>query len=124
MQTALPCLDGSRSLNRHGTRRTVDGTTVVLSLAHSLQGSQGSAQQGSSGPTKAGTAGFTRAFARCLGPFCFSFHAHILKNSASLVSLLHTGQLTSNEIIQKLQDLQITMRKTDTAACRLPVVWK
>ena len=38
--------------------------------------------------------------------------------------LLRAGTLANNEIVQLLNEIPVTMRSTDTVACRLPVVYK
>ncbi|CAL8460636.1 g166 [Coccomyxa elongata] len=58
--------------------------------------------------------------AQCLS-FCLLFaEADALGSSGTS----DQGSLSNNELIQLLQDIPVTMRNTDTVACRLPVVWK
>jgi hypothetical protein len=36
----------------------------------------------------------------------------------------HTGTLGTNQIIQLMNEIPVTMRSTDTVPCRLPIIYK
>ena len=42
----------------------------------------------------------------------------------TLILACHAGTLGNNEIIQLMNEIPVTMRTTDTVACRLPIIYK